>query len=369
MRSPGTLEELDQLDRSLIHLFVAGPGYGEAVAVALPERGWLLVDGCSVDDDGLPLRSILDRWRGESGDDPVDCLALTHPHKDHAIGFRAILESTMPTRVTLAAPPERPLDGTVLAGHPENAPTTSDGLRRRAVADACAAIRRYHSAHPERVIGVEQGTPIPVSSPSVAVTVRSPRAEVISDAIAAVSDGKSIPDPNAISTVFEIEFGDTRLVLGSDLVSQGWSAALDVRPELGAHHGLKVPHHGSRTAHHDGLMTTAPDRAWIVAPFSPSRLPVHADGLPWLVSRCNRLHLTAAPLARSRQPFPPGEVPITDLNALFAAGAPPGHGAVVVSPPRDLQPLDAVWVVAFDRSGEIQGMWRGPRAFSVVDSA
>jgi hypothetical protein len=75
--SPRRLDELGQLDRSLLHLFVAGPGYGEAVAVALPERGWLLVDGCSVDDDGLPLRSILERWRGKSGDDPIDCHALT----------------------------------------------------------------------------------------------------------------------------------------------------------------------------------------------------------------------------------------------------------------------------------------------------
>lgn len=369
MNAPHRLEELDQLDRSHLHLFVAGPGYGEAVAVALPERGWLLIDGCSVGDDGLPLRSILERWRAKGGDDPVDCLALTHPHKDHAIGFRTILESTNPTRVTLAAPPESPLDGTVLAGHPEDAPTTSEGLRRRAVADACAAIRRYHAAHPGRVISVGQGTPIPVSSPAVTVTVRSPRPEVIALATAAARAGTDIPDPNAVSTVFEIEFGDTRLVLGSDLIAQGWTDALEARPELGAHHGLKVPHHGSRTAHHDGLMTMASDRAWVVAPFSPSRLPVHTDGLPWLVSRCGRLRLTAAPLARRRQPFPPDEVTIAELPALFAGGAPPGHGAVVVSPPRDLQPLDAVWVIAFDRSGSIQDLWRGPRSFSIVDSA
>jgi beta-lactamase superfamily II metal-dependent hydrolase len=61
-----------------------------------------------------------------------------------------------------------------------------------------------------------------------------------------------MPDPNVVSTMFEIEFGDTRLVLGSDLTLQGWTDALQVRPELGAHHGLKVPHHGSRAGVRDG---------------------------------------------------------------------------------------------------------------------
>lgn len=363
---PGTLEELPQLDRRHIHLFVAGPGYGEAVAVALPERGWVLVDGCSVGDSGLPLRAILERWRSASDEDPVDCLVLTHPHKDHAMGFREILEFTTPARVTLAAPPGAPLDGTVLAGHPDDAPTTTDALRRRAVADACAAIRRYHDAHPERVLGVGQGTQIPVSAPQVTVTVRAPSFSVISAALSATRAGKPSPDPNALSTVLELEFGGARLVLGSDLTHQGWSDALAVRSELGAHHGLKVPHHGSRTAHHEGLMTVALDRAWIVAPFSPSRLPVHDEGLPWLVSRCGRLLLTAAPLARSRLPLPPDEVPLSGLNSLFATGAPPGRGAVIVSPPRELQPLDAVWAVSFDHAGVIQGMWRGSRAFSIV---
>lgn len=366
MSGPLGLDALGPLDRRHLHLFVAGPGYGEAVAVALPERGWVLVDGCAVGDGGLPLLSILERWRTAGDADPIDCLALTHPHRDHAIGFRAVLEEARPARVTLAAPPESPLEGLRFAGDPDLAPTTSEGLRRRAVADACAAIRRYHAAHPERVIGVAQGAPIPVSSPAATVTVRSPRAEVIGAALASARLGGEVPDPNALSTVLEIQLGDTRLVLGSDLVAQGWTEALAARPELGAHHGLKVPHHGSRTAHHEGLMPAAAGRAWVVAPFSPSRLPLHADGLPWLVSRCGRLHLTAAPLARRRQPFPPAEVPLAALPSLFASGAPPGRGAVAISPPAELQPLDAVWAAAFDHAGAIRGLWRGPRAFAVV---
>ena len=51
------------LDRSLLHVFVAGPGYGEGIAIALPGQGWLLLDGCETTHGKLPLVAILERWR------------------------------------------------------------------------------------------------------------------------------------------------------------------------------------------------------------------------------------------------------------------------------------------------------------------
>lgn len=52
-------------------VFVAGPGLGEGVAVALPGGGWLLIDGCraggAVGDDA-PLLAIWKTWRRDAGD-------------------------------------------------------------------------------------------------------------------------------------------------------------------------------------------------------------------------------------------------------------------------------------------------------------
>lgn len=357
------LDQLVALDRTLLYVFVAGPGYGEGVAVALPEIGWLLVDGCTV-DRAVPLLSIYQRWR--SAADNVDCLVLTHPHKDHAMGFRRVLEETLPRRVGLTAPPSDPdLALDVLA--PGGAGVTSDDTRRRTVVDALGAIRRYASATPGALMGLCQGVEIPTATAGVAVTTRSPPELQVGAAYAAARIAGEF-DPNELSAVIEVTFGATRVVLGSDLTTPGWNYAIDAHPALTDHHGLKVPHHGSPTAHHDGLMAPGPNRAWMVSPFSPAHLPpVHADGIPWLVERNGALYLTAAPLARYRQPLPPPTVPLANLTALFAgAGAPPGTAVAAVSPPLGLRALDAVWAAAFGSDGTVRGLWRGPRAFAVT---
>jgi hypothetical protein len=177
-----------------------------------------------------------------------------------------------------------------------------------------------------------------------------------------------VDDPNKLSAVIDVMYGATRVVLGSDLTTTGWNHAMATHPALSNHHGLKVPHHGSSTAHHLDLMAAGRDGAWVVSPFSPSHIPsVHADGVPWLVERNGELHLTAAPLARYRQPLPAASVPLADLAASFVgSGAPPGAGVAAISPPLGLRALDAVWAIAFAADGAMRGRWRGPRAFTVT---
>lgn len=94
------------LDRSLLHVFVAGPGYGEGIAVALPHSGWIVLDGCRVSTGHLPILSILDRWRSPT--EPVDALLLTHPHTDHAFGIRETIEGTAPRRIGVTTSPTTP---------------------------------------------------------------------------------------------------------------------------------------------------------------------------------------------------------------------------------------------------------------------
>lgn len=365
MSPAADLSTLVVLDRRRLHVFVAGPGYGEGIAVALPDQGWLLVDGCLADRRS-PLLAIVERWRQPG--EQVDCLALTHPHRDHAQGFRRVLEEAAPASVAITALPEDPL-GAIAELAPALSTITSDELRRRAVADALLAIQRFALARPGRLLALHAGASITTSSSHVVVVTRAPERDLIAAHFAAGRLGGPL-DPNELSAVFEIEFGSTRVVLGSDLTTSGWTPALAARPELGAHHGLKVPHHGSPTGHHPELMPHGSERAWMVAPFSPCQLPaVHGEGLPWLVARNGLVLLTAAPLAHSRQPFPPAEVAVDELAALFSRGAPAGSGAVAISPPIGLRAFDAVWCVAFDDAGAVCGRWRGPRAFAVVPAS
>ena len=191
-----------RLDRGLLHIFVAGPGYGEGIAVALPDTGWLLVDGCQV-ERAIPLLKIFTRWRG--GDDRVECLVLTHPHKDHAMGFRRVLEETAPIRVGLTAPPEDPeLPFRLLPPSADEA--TSEDLSRRVVQDALAAVRRYARARPGALLAMSAGVTIPVQRSPVTITTRSPPGATVAAAFVAALLGGAL-DPNELSAVIELVYG------------------------------------------------------------------------------------------------------------------------------------------------------------------
>jgi len=108
------LAALSRLDRSLVHVFVAGPGMGEGVAIALPDKGWIVLDSCRTAGDpgqDLPVLSIIDRWQTSPDDDPVEWMLLTHPHDDHADGFGEVLDRLNPNRVGITgqSPPSASL--------------------------------------------------------------------------------------------------------------------------------------------------------------------------------------------------------------------------------------------------------------------
>lgn len=94
------LEKLDALDDALLYVFVAGPGIGEGVAVALPREGWLFVDGCRTLSDSFPLRELFERFRRKT--DRVLGVILTHPHRDHAYGVAELIGELSPEFVGVA---------------------------------------------------------------------------------------------------------------------------------------------------------------------------------------------------------------------------------------------------------------------------
>ena len=361
------------LDRSLLHVFVAGPGYGEGIAIALPEQGWLLLDGCETRDGELPLVAILERWRQPG--EPVDAVLLTHPHADHAYGLREMIETTGPVRIGLTTVPDEPervfrVFG-AMAPHP-SARRDSRGASR--VLEGMLALRSRFEAAPEMLLALVDGATIPLSTPSVHAHVRAPDPTIVE---ALLRLGTHV-DSNELSAVIELVFGATRIVLGSDLPTTspsgrvlpgGWDAVMARHPELGAHAGLKIPHHGSPAAFHTELMTAGRGRAWWISPFNRGKRlpPTSPDGVPRLVSLNGEVALTAAPRRRDQQPRhpDPGVLPLSELPALFMPATGAAEGALLVTPPA-LEPLEPLWCGAFDHEGAMRGAWRGERAFTVV---
>lgn len=94
----GDLAELEELNRELLHVFVAGPGRGESVLVALPEQGWIVLDSCTTRPASIPNNNpaieILAKWKTPT--EAVEWLILTHPHTDHVEGFVDLLDRANP---------------------------------------------------------------------------------------------------------------------------------------------------------------------------------------------------------------------------------------------------------------------------------
>lgn len=361
------------LDRSLLHVFVAGPGYGEGIAIALPEQGWLLLDGCETHDGALPLMAILEQWR--QPDEPIDAVLLTHPHTDHAYGLRDLIETTDPARIgltTVPTDPERVFRAFGVAS-PDLAATREPRLASRVLEGMLALWSRFDAA-PEVLIALVDGAAIPLSTPSVQAHVRAPDLSIVEARLS--SDPTE--DSNELSAVIELVFGATRIVLGSDLPTMspsgrelpgGWSAVMTRHPALGAHAGLKIPHHGSSAAFHAALMTAGSGRAWWISPFNRGKRlpPTSPEGVPRLVRLNREVALTATPRRRDQQPrhADPGVVTLAELPALFTPPTSTVASALLITPPA-LGPLEPLWCGAFDDQGALRGTWRGERAFTVV---
>src|SRR3990172_5680082 len=142
MREARPLSELHSLDRGSITLFVVGPGKGEALAVALPERGWLMVDCCKV-GGVLPQETLYRQFR--SADDPCVVL-LTHPHEDHAEGLAELVEALEPDMVALGAAPNPEEDfARSLDALERGANTTARRLVASTVKSALAGIHQWRA--------------------------------------------------------------------------------------------------------------------------------------------------------------------------------------------------------------------------------
>ncbi|EYF03111.1 MBL fold metallo-hydrolase [Chondromyces apiculatus] len=382
MTQAAPLAALGRLDRDLLHVFVAGPGLGEGIAVALPGAGWLLIDGCTtgLDGRGLPLEAIVNRWRAPT-DDPVVAMVLTHPHEDHVGGFAEVIDALSPQCIGLLSPPGFSESGSIREKLGDPRAGRAERIRRGSERAALIAIQRWAEAQPGRqVLALHEGVTLPAGSSPVQVVARAP-----DEAVARLGLLPS-QDANHLSVVLEIAHGTSRTVLASDLpryftnttrpVRTGWDLVMSRYDFLGDHAVLKVPHHGSAAAMHPDLMPQAAgtQRAWCVTPHNRAKLPRVADldGLPRMLERQSSVLLTAVPASKRVQAPEehPGTVRLSQLAARMASqrtGAPFVDAAGVhVAPGNAYEPLDPLWCMAVDQHGTLVSRWRGRVAIEVI---
>lgn len=377
-----SLDSLDALDREAITFFIAGPGVGEGIAIALPGRGWILLDGCrtrGASGADLPLLAILERW--QLPDDPVAWMILTHPHLDHADGFAEVLDAVKPVSLGLAGI-ERPRATAVelVQEAIRTGRRTEEQLRARQVEAALLAMADWEARTGRSLTPLADGATLEVLGSTARGRIWAPSVDALG-AWTRTPWVRARRWANSMSTVLDVRYGTTRLLLGGDLpwvntgapaaVSVGWDPVLSAHPGLAEGlQALKIPHHGSRDALHPDLV--GPGAGWwSTTPYSRSRLPRTGaeDGVEVLLTHQERFSLTALPTSRGRPlPHPhPMELTPSAYEGLVS-GSDAGFlaDAVDIRPASIPEPLGPVLAASFDDEGRCNGRWRGSVAFDLV---
>jgi beta-lactamase superfamily II metal-dependent hydrolase len=378
----GELSSLPEaLPRDRLHVFVAGPGRGEGIAIAMPNGSWLLVDSCRTGSGAtrqLVLRALVRRFGGTHS--RVSHMLITHPHTDHVDGFAELLDDLDPDFVGVTGPDPR----TNLAREAELPPATGVTTHvqlRRSLKTAFARIQVWDEQHPGGLISLADGARLPATGDLLARVV-APDAEILErwwreGRLPRLLGG---PGANDLSAVLELRWGSGRVLLAGDLpvtrngvpVETGWEHVLDRHAELAGAHVIKIPHHGSIESLHPKLLVANDDAsAWIVTAFSPSDLPRSGDddGLAFLTDRQSPVLLTAPPVPRRRLGASVSgrvsRIGLAELRAALRNNRRFPVGCETLIPGTGVEPLDPVWYVAIDRRGRVIDRRRGFAALEV----
>jgi beta-lactamase superfamily II metal-dependent hydrolase len=344
------------LTNDRLHIVVFGPGYGESVAVYVPDGGWLICDSLSSahgSTDLVPAAELL-----TSRQERAAALILTHPHDDHVAGFDRLVQRFA----------EGPV-GRVGIELPEDGFTERDDaslvLATSNRAKALAAISSHWQRYPDAKWEMSADDPPLQLGPATV--------EVLHPDDAYVQRGRPDPTqaPNAYSTPLLICWAQTRILLGADLPNAQWTDVLakEREQELADHHGLKAPHHGSTKSLPDALLRAGDrDRLVVLAPWQRggNLLPKLGEkgGIAWLLARRSAVSLTSPGRALRAELARP--VSISDFTAAIdRRPLPGGVGSVELKHSYD---PDESWVAAtFNRRGDLEAVELGRDACVIVE--
>lgn len=393
-----TLPARDALDRSKLVVFVAGPGRGEGIAIALPapKHGWIFVDGCKVNagaraslEQTYPLHAIWSRYR--LPDEPVEGVVLTHPHDDHYDGMSELIEKSEPRWI-----------GCVATHHPDGGAFAQQLLAKRddpALADSLALqlalqrvrgllalIQRKWDDDGSRRRLLRAGDSLPLDREDVTIRIVAPDSAGVQAFFRDPRlDQRIRTRANELSVVLEVRYGAARLVLGADLPEldhgagprTGWTKVLADYPDVPGSHFLKVPHHGSDGAQHPQLVGAgvAPESAvWALTPFrGGDNRPVphltHGRGVDALLAGIPTTHLSCLPPGwQSTVPIDQ-VVPIDALRPIAIAPDPDPSATNISLATEACGALDAVWMFVVGDDAQITEKHRGARAVEVGRSS
>lgn len=323
----------DELDCQSLYLFVFGPGKGESIVLRVPPNHWIVIDSCRVAKRAAALH-ILGRYEGFV----PSCIVLTHPHRDHYLGFSQVLDYADWAVIGCCD----------LRLEDDNVDSSPDPEihRRNELEQIMSTVQHrwqtnkdsewwtWRSTH--RSFGESQLTAL---HPTEAFAKQNPNT-----------------NPNNLSAAILLEWQGVRLLLGADVENPHWQDICDEFASLNVHAAMKSPHHASTGALHDVILNGTDERLWFATPYSLKYgLPNFADGHGphRMLQHVPFIHLTGLPVAHSRQMEQPCEATRNQLlegeDPAVASFALPGGIAGTTLPTRD--DLSCYVVATIDASG------------------
>lgn len=256
------------MDSSLeVHVF--GANEGECVVLRLPDGKWGVIDSL-LDSPSSTTKFPVTRFLIDRKVSSLAFVLLTHPHADHYLGMRAILNAFSVERFWRSAAMTPPrLRQIVNLAISESVATGLPSLSSEA-GELCSLFDDVRILKDEKKTIVEnagrntQIYPFGIESGDFRITALGPigaAVEKYEESLAKCFDSSGTYTGslkhslhNTISAPILIRYGTTRVLLGADTDRPSWEEILkDHRQDLSDVHLVKASHHGSTTGYCDGL--------------------------------------------------------------------------------------------------------------------
>lgn len=268
-----------------IEVTLLGKGVGECVVLHLGSGHYVTIDSFINPETKNPI--VLDYIEsiGASKED-IDCVVVTHWHKDHVLGIAKLAEVVSSKARFVMPAVIKDEFFTKFLNINDN--QLNDQSPSAEFHSALTTIMTRHlkivlATNDKLIFGNDEG-----SRGNVNLFSLSPNDEqlltylsFLKKAIDAQVKRPSFifSDDNSISTALWLDFLNDKVLLGGDLLKEGWKVIVENREIKGVASLFKVPHHGSITGHHESvwshMLTGNPTS--LLSVYAPSGLPTDTD--------------------------------------------------------------------------------------------
>jgi beta-lactamase superfamily II metal-dependent hydrolase len=253
-------------DQPRLSIHVLGAAKGESIVIQLPDGRWGVVDCYARSPDDPSSNPTISLLR-EQGAGELEFLCLTHPHDDHFRGIGQLLDE-FPVRYFWHFGAQSAAQFKLLVKYvrleAEQEATEESRQSGRLFSEIWQRVDRFRRAKKTRLKECRPATllyPVPADwSAHFRVIGLAPSAEQSAiyhkgytecfDQAGRFKDRLPREHHNRISIALLLIFGSTKIILGGDVESPGWTDVLmDINPHELAANLVKVSHHGSTTGY------------------------------------------------------------------------------------------------------------------------